>query len=207
MASARRSTELPPKNQSVSFAAILEKLIRRALEAQDATDFTLSRERVLDVSRYFLRDMYRVETAEEGELSVTKFCAYLTYWIARLKPISVAYLPAHPSYSADKALSEVVDINEDMAIELGLLFVVTPVTNLSSTPLDDHIRSHCSQLAGGQCDGAACIRAHIQFFFEFHNRFFETNLKYNMKTRLTSPHFYNALYDHIIFGCCSPHLK
>ncbi|MGJ5175925.1 hypothetical protein ACQR16_17285 [Bradyrhizobium oligotrophicum] len=204
MAGDRRSTEFPPKKQSVHFASTLEELIRCAL-AQEASDFTLSRERIFDVARYFLRDMYRVESAEDGELSVTKFCAYLTYWIARLRPISVAYETAHPSYPVDKSLAEIVDVNEDVAIELGLMFLGT--TGGGSAPFDDHVRCHCSQFTSQKCDGSSCVKDHVKFYFDFHNRFFETNLKYNMKTRLTSPHFYNSLYDHIIFCCCLPYLR
>jgi hypothetical protein len=204
----RQVPELPTPAQVANFAATLEGLLEVVL-ASPASEHIISHQRVKETAFHFLRDLYHTndypDRSQNDGMSITKIAGHLTYWIAKIKPIAIAYETTHEKYADNKEITEVSGINEQVALELGLFLLETSERQGDDGLFSDHIRSQCTKMSS--CDGVQCITHYARSYFAFHDRYFEKYLKNAMRVDLVSAHDLTVLYDQIIFSACRPDLK
>jgi hypothetical protein len=150
------------------------------------TAYEISREKVLEVAQYFLKDLRRLAIPQENEIADTKYAAYWAFWVRKIKPVRVAWLD-------DAKQDEITDINERAALELAIATV-------------KHAGKHPACLIRGAClitcDGSRCVEQYTSDYFTVNENYYSEYIVYSMGKRTFGPHHLCAVLDSILFAAC-----
>ena len=193
-----RQVEFLSKECSEVFQVILENL---------GISADVDLELVDELSAFFLRDIYRIDQQQRGEVSLAKYAGYWAFWVRKLKPIS------NPQYvSKDTEKRHITDrdlksINEIVSLSFAIYLVndsrmqadkLKPVRGQR----EDVVRRECARLEEGRCKGADCFKAHTERYITFNDGFFLQYITYSMRNRTFGPHHFALLIESLIFAAC-----
>jgi hypothetical protein len=185
---ARRELKIPPEFIK-RVAANTHAIIQKAILGFGITDcdYQISEPKTLEVATFLLKDLLRLATYQDDEISSTKFAAYWAFWIRKLKPVRVAWK------TVDTVRREVTDINERVALAVAFHFL-----RRRNGTRTDSIRKLCSR----GCDGATCWSDYLDRYTRFHNNQFSEYLVYSLGKRTFGPHHLCAVFDSLVFASC-----
>ena len=184
-----------PKQQIAFLSTRCTQIIEGILD-DFGVDAEIDKEIVLDLTEFFLRDIYRIDRQQRGSISVAKFAGYWGFWIRKLKPLS------QPKPIADCVLeeNEIKAINEYVAVVYAVKFLIEL---RGGAVFDDHVSQRCREIESGACDGMKCVSQYTEKYMNFENRFFLRYIVYSMRHRTFGPHHFALLIETLIFGACS----
>lgn len=181
-----------------AIAAATEVLVAE-VAARLGVTCDVSKKIVFNVARYFLRDINRIRDRQDGSISSIKFAGYWGFWIRKLKPVSNAY-----RFGTNKLdhNSEVIEINELVALEISVAFILRIGTFAEHKVIVDPMRGACKQRHEQVCDGASCVKQMVIDFMNFSNALNLRYIIYSMRHRTFGPHHFVTNLDHIVFAAC-----
>src|SRR5688572_18398137 len=179
-------------------AAATETLVSE-VAAKLGVTCDVSKKTVFSVARYFLRDINRIRDRQDDSISSIKFAGYWGFWIRKLKPLSNAF-----RFGSDKNdhNNEVIEINELVALEISVAFILRIGTFAEQKVVIDLMRGNCKQRQSNACDGTECVRQSAIEFMKFRNALNLRCIIYSMRHRTFGPHHFVTNLDHIVFGAC-----
>lgn len=194
------TTIVPPEYQVNRYASITELALRKILKSMDVAeeDYRILPRRLKELSNYFLRDLYRINEQQRGTISSTRFAGYWAFWIRKIKPIAYLYDKTATEYETDTESSEITDINERIAIQLGLKFLAHEGKGVSGQ-LHDFVRSQCDRT---DCTGKECVNNYATDLFGFHDSLHQEYLVQSMKHRTFGPHHITIIFEHLLHAAC-----
>jgi hypothetical protein len=179
-------------------SAATRKLIGDVTERLQV-DCIISDNSVLDLSKFLLRDIQRIQERQKNKVSSIKFAGYWGFWIRKLKPISRAFRRGDDKNDPFK---EIIHINELVALEISICFILRIGAFAEHNVVIDVIRGACKERARNACNGVDCVKEAAIDFMKFQNAL---NLKYlihSMRHRTFGPHHFVTNLDHLVFGAC-----
>lgn len=186
-------TEVPPK-QTAFLAASCKKIVEQILDDL-GVDAHIDHECILDLTEFFLRDIYRIDKQQRGSVSLAKLAGYWAFWIRKLKPIS----DAKPAHASSFDTDEIGTINELVAVHFSLELVIAHRRNGA---FQDHVKDECDKIRSGTCDGVACVKKYADKYLNFKDEFFLKYIVYSMRHRTFGPHHFALLMENLIFSAC-----
>lgn len=184
--------------KEVAAIAVATRLLIRQITQELQIECQVSDKIVAELSKYFLRDINRLRERQSNRISCVKFAGYWAFWIRKLKPISLAFHVGSEKTTKD----EVTHINELVALEVSISYILK-VGNLSHTEtISDPIRGACRLRLAGNCDGISCVRQSAYDYVRFDDAANLKYLVYSMRHRTFGPHHFVTNLDHMVFGAC-----
>jgi hypothetical protein len=183
---------------TATIAAATKALIIE-IAARLRVDCTVSDNAIIDLARFFLRDIQRIKEQQKDKVSSIKFAGYWGFWIRKLKPLSRAF-KAGDDITDPK--NEIITINEVVALEVSLSFLLRISQFAQHDIVIDVVRGACSKKNARTCNGSDCLRQATRDFMIFKNAL---NLKYlihSMRHRTFGPHHFVTNLDHLVFSAC-----
>src|SRR4029077_19572145 len=186
-------------DEAVAAIAAATEVLVSEVAARLGVTCDVSKKTVFSVARYFLRDINRIRDRQDGSISSIKFAGYWGFWIRKLKPLSNAY-----RFGADKNdhNNEVIEINELVALEISVAFILRIGTFAEHGVVIDLIRGSCSQRRDQTCNGAVCVKESAIDFMKFRDALNLRYIVYSMRHRTFWPHHFVTNLDHIVFCAC-----
>jgi hypothetical protein len=154
------------------------------------------------VTSYFLRDVYRLDQQQRGSVSLAKYAGYWGFWVRKLKPIS------SPMLQGDFLTKDELEfINEIVSVYLAVQLVMDwrqreGMVQGSRGYESEIVRSQCSELNPGNCDGVVCFERFVGGYLHFHKKFFMNYITYSMRNRTFGPHHFALLMEGLIYAAC-----
>ena len=198
MGIAELESESVAEDDVAALAAATESLLLEVSKRLGISS-ELSRKNVFNVAKYFLRDINRIRDRQDGSISAIKFAGYWGFWIRKLKPLSRAFKFGD---SRDDYKKEIVEVNELVALEISVAFIVRIGSLVEHKVVIDPIRGNCGCRNTGACDGAECAKQAAISFMKFNNYLNLRYIVYSMRHRTFGPHHLVTNLDHIVFGAC-----
>ncbi|MXQ07888.1 hypothetical protein GQ651_08520 [Alphaproteobacteria bacterium GH1-50] len=178
-----------------SYRIINEILASLSVEPNEAS---IDKDILLEVSEFFLRDIYRVDKQQRGSVSIAKWAGYWGFWIRKLKPVKMQTLEDDATYKTI-SIEDAVNINERVAFQFALEIVAG---HRKYGGFQDHVYRNCSLAAAGECDGVDCFWKFALRYMNFEDEFFSNYITYSMRNRTFGPHHFALLLENIVFSSC-----
>jgi hypothetical protein len=181
-----------PKQQVAYLSNRCNRIIESILK-QEGYEATVSKEILTAVTRFFLRDIYRIDEQQRGRISLSKFAGYWGFWIRKLKPISLA------KDTKDPTKKELQEINELVAISFSC-----EIVNLlrDTAAFEDFVWQDCSGDDDINCDGSKCFNSYVNQFMAANRNFFLRYVHYSMRHRTFGPHHFVLFLEQLMFSAC-----
>lgn len=162
------------------------KTILKQVEIPEES-FRISESVLAEATNSFLKDIYRIDEHQRGDVSLSKFAGYWAFWLRKLKPI-VMLEEGWPT-----------DINERVALQFAISIIIA---TRSSSRFSDQIWVQCDADHETTCDGAKCFFLYIQGFLKFHNNFMEKDILHTLRKRTFGPHHFALLLEQLMYASC-----
>jgi hypothetical protein len=191
-------SESVSEEEVAALAAATENLVTEVSSGLGVS-CDVSRKNIFSVAKYFLRDINRIRDQQDGSISSIKFAGYWGFWIRKLKPLSNAFRVSDHGKDPN---NEIVEINELVALEISVAFIMRIGILTEQKVVIDPIRGNCSLRKAGECDGAVCVKQSAIDFMTFSNKLNLRYIVYSLRHRTFGPHHFVTNLDHIVFDAC-----
>lgn len=158
----------------------------------------ISSARMLQTAQYAVRDLQRLELDQSEHVQLTKHVAYIIFWFAKIRPIIRV-----DRIGEDKALVEIVDVNERVAVILLCRLMIRlggEVTEFMPTPWKACPIKQCSLERNGYL--GRCFIEKLTRYFDADSERYRDYLSYTLRYRAISPYLLVAILDQAIFYSC-----
>jgi len=185
------SANLP--EEQVAFLTQRARRLISLILSQENIEANISTEVLTSVTTFFLRDIYRIDEQQRGDISLAKFAGYWGFWIRKLKPISDA---------KDKEEDQngvYHDINELVAIQFAVDIIVLL---RAANPFNDNVWQTCDDDDKLKCNGVQCFKEYTLNYFGFHTNFFQNYITYSMRNRTFGPHHFSLMMESLMYSAC-----
>lgn len=186
-----------PDYQVTVLFQIIKKILLNHLNERALHDRLYISDAILyETVLFWLRDLYKLDYQQRGNVSLSKYAGYLGFWVRKLKPVSNAF----PSENTEPK-AEITNINEIIALDISISVIIHELRQ------DDKSRSFLDTLSirCEKCPGQSnCFSRYVKHYFSYNGRAKQHYLTYSMRSRTFGPHHFVNELDHLIYASC-PH--
>lgn len=180
-----------PEQQVTALSTLASKIINDILKRENVSA-DLNPNAMFDVSKFFLRDIYRLDAQQSGSVSIAKFAGYFGFWIRKLKPIENAFTGTQNGSS-----KPVVDVNELVALNVGIAIIEE---FRRAGVFTDYVGEKCPYT--NECNKTDCFLRFAKRYFDFEDGYHKEYIMYSMRHRTFGPHHFAILFEQLLFSSC-----
>lgn len=159
----------------------------------------ISEEGALQVASYALRDIRRLEQDQKKGVSVSKYVAYVGFWLGKLKPVGKV------SLNRNHQTDEILDINERLVLPLMdrlLLMMARANPAIWPSPWRDCSVTACTRDFSGKPVRGECYRIKNRAYRKAYQKRYSDYIAYGLRHRALSPYHLVSYLDQAMYMSC-----